>query len=45
MLNADPVTGGIEYRGAGKWVIGERPGIGAGFDETYLEPMEKITVT
>jgi len=45
MLNADPVTGGIEYRGAGKWVLEERPGIGAGFDESYLEPMEKITIT
>ena len=45
MLAADPVSGGIEYRGAGLWVLGEDPGIGAGFEESYLEPMEKVTLT
>jgi len=45
MLDADPVTGGIQYQGAGLWTIGEDPGIGAGFDEAYLERMEKITIS
>lgn len=44
MLAEDPVTGGITYGGSGKWELGENPGIGAGFDETYLEKMEKITI-
>ncbi len=45
MLDADPVTGGIKYQGAGLWTLMEEPGIGAGFDEAYLEPMEKIILT
>jgi L-Ala-D/L-Glu epimerase len=45
MLSADPVTGGIEYMGSGKWTITDRPGIGAGFDETYLEKMERVTIS
>ncbi len=44
MLADDPVTGGIEYMGKGRWVLGEEPGIGAGFDENYLESMEKAIV-
>lgn len=45
MLDADPVTGGIEYKGSGKWILRDRPGIGADFDETYLESMEKIILS
>ncbi|MEN8202453.1 MAG: dipeptide epimerase [Bacteroidota bacterium] len=45
MLDADPVTGGIEYRGSGKWELGDEPGIGAGFDEAYLETMESVTIS
>ena len=45
MLDADPVTGGILYQGAGLWTIGESPGIGAGFDEGYLESMEKVSIS
>jgi L-alanine-DL-glutamate epimerase-like enolase superfamily enzyme len=45
MLDEDPVSGGIEYRGAGRWTLGEGVGIGAGFDEDYLKSMEKVTVT
>ncbi|MCK5066563.1 MAG: dipeptide epimerase [Bacteroidales bacterium] len=45
MLDADPVTGGIEYQGSGKWTLNEQPGIGAGFDEKYLETMEKVTIS
>ncbi len=44
MLAEDPVTGGIEYKGSGKWVLGDTPGIGAGFDENYLENMERVIV-
>ncbi len=41
MLAEDPVTGGISYEGAGKWTLDEQPGIGAGFDEAFLESMEQ----
>ena len=44
MLDADPVTGGIKYGGSGLWTLEDRPGIGAGFDEKYLESMEKATI-
>ncbi|WP_167619711.1 mandelate racemase/muconate lactonizing enzyme family protein [Maribellus sediminis] len=44
MLAEDPVTGGIEYKGNGKWELGDSPGIGAGFDESYLENMERVIV-
>ncbi len=44
MLADDPVTGGIEYKGNGKWVLGDAPGIGADFDEEYLKDMERVTV-
>jgi len=44
MLAEDPVTGGIEYKGNGAWVLGEDPGIGAGFDEGYLDTMERVIV-
>ncbi len=45
MLDKDPVVGGIEYKGAGLWVLEESPGIGAGFDEAFLESMERITIS
>jgi len=45
MLDADPVTGGIQYAGSGLWVLPDRPGIGAGFDEAYLKSMEKTVLT
>jgi L-alanine-DL-glutamate epimerase-like enolase superfamily enzyme len=45
MLDADPVTGGIKYQGAGQWTLGESPGIGAGFDEAFLGSMEKTTIS
>ena len=45
MLDADPVSGGLEYQGAGRWTLGEEPGIGAGFDEAYLESMELISIS
>ena len=45
MLDADPVTGGIRYQGSGQWTLEDQPGIGAGFDEAYLEPMEKVTLS
>jgi len=45
MLNADPVTGGIEYKGRGLWTLEDQPGIGAAFDEAYLEGMEKISIS
>ncbi len=44
MLDSDPVTGGIQYRGNGKWELGDNPGIGAGFNEEYLNSMYKETV-
>jgi L-alanine-DL-glutamate epimerase-like enolase superfamily enzyme len=45
MLDADPVTGGIEYMGSGRWILGENPGIGAGFDEAFLESMEQLSIS
>jgi len=45
MLDADPVTGGIEYRGSGRWILSDKNGIGAAFDEAFLESMEKLTVS
>jgi len=45
MLDKDPVTGGIEYKGAGLWILGESPGIGAGFDEAFLESMERVSIS
>ncbi len=38
----DPVTGGITYKGKGKWELPEVPGIGAGFEESFLERMESV---
>lgn len=44
MLDADPVTGGIEYQGSGRWVLGDAPGIGADFKADYLESMEIVII-
>ena len=44
MLNEDPVTGGIEYKGGGRWLLGDRPGIGADFRESHLESMERAII-
>ena len=44
MLDADPVTGGIQYQGKGKWILEDAPGIGAGFDEDFLSTMESVTI-
>lgn len=44
MLDADPVTGGIQYQGKGKWILEDAIGIGAGFNEEFLKSMESVTV-
>lgn len=44
MLSEDPVVGGIEYKGSGKWELNDTPGIGANFNEDYLKDMERIRV-
>jgi L-alanine-DL-glutamate epimerase-like enolase superfamily enzyme len=44
MLDADPVTGGIQYQGSGKWTLDDTVGIGAGFDEDFLKSMQSVTV-
>jgi len=44
MLAEDPVTGGIQYQGRGKWILEETIGIGAGFKEDFLNSMESVTV-
>ena len=40
----DPVTGGIQYKGSGKWILPDTPGIGADFDPEFLDKMEKIII-
>jgi len=44
MLAEDPVLGGVEYKGNGKWELGDTPGIGADFKQDVLDEMEHITV-
>ncbi len=44
MLAEDPVTGGIQYEGKGKWILDEAIGIGADFDEDFLNSMESVTI-
>jgi L-alanine-DL-glutamate epimerase-like enolase superfamily enzyme len=44
MLAEDPVTGGIQYQGKGRWTMGEEPGIGADFDDSFLGEMEKQVI-
>jgi L-alanine-DL-glutamate epimerase-like enolase superfamily enzyme len=41
---SDPVIGGIEYQGAGHWILPDSPGIGAKFDSRILDKMEKIII-
>ncbi|MEA3462582.1 MAG: dipeptide epimerase [Bacteroidota bacterium] len=45
MLDADPVTGGIEYMGSGLWTLRDKSGIGAAFDDAFLSSMEKVSIT
>ncbi|XOV91250.1 MAG: mandelate racemase/muconate lactonizing enzyme family protein [Bacteroidota bacterium] len=40
----DPVIGGIVLEGMGKWKLPDGPGIGADFDEEFLEGMERIVI-
>lgn len=40
----DPVTGGIQYKGKGKWELPETPGIGADFDSDFLDKMDKVVI-
>jgi len=45
MLAEDPVTGGIQYQGKGKWMLNENAiGIGADFDKKVLDKMERFVV-
>jgi L-alanine-DL-glutamate epimerase-like enolase superfamily enzyme len=45
MLADDPVTGGITYLENGRVKVPDTPGIGADFDSSYLDKMEKITIS
>lgn len=40
----DPVIGGLEYKGQGKWVLPDLPGIGAEFDPEFLKNSDKIEI-
>ena len=40
----DPVTGGILYRGKGKWELPQVPGIGGDFNPEFLEKMNKMII-
>ena len=40
----DPVTGGIQYMGKGKWELPEVPGIGADFDPAFLDKMKTAII-
>ena len=44
MLDADPVIGGIQYEGKGKWILKDAMGIGADFDEVFLSGVESVTI-
>jgi hypothetical protein len=44
MHSEDPVIGGIEYVGNGKWILPETIGLGAEIDTKFLERMEKTVV-
>jgi len=44
MLAEDPVVGGIEYKGSGKWELGDTPGIGASFDDAFMKEMEHVVI-
>lgn len=40
----DPVIGGIQTKGRGKWELPDSPGIGADFDQQFLDRMEKVVI-
>jgi L-alanine-DL-glutamate epimerase-like enolase superfamily enzyme len=40
----DPVTGGIQYKGQGKWELPQVAGIGGDFDPKFLEKMKKAII-
>ncbi len=44
MLAADPVVGGIQYQGKGKWILNDTIGIGATFEEDFLNSMESVII-
>ena len=44
MHSEDPVIGGIEYVGNGKWILPETIGLGAIIDQKFLDKMEMTTV-
>ncbi|MCW3092404.1 MAG: dipeptide epimerase [Ferruginibacter sp.] len=44
MFVEDPVTGGITYDNKGEITVPGTPGLGAGFDETYLKGLIKVVV-
>lgn len=44
MLADDPVRGGISYLGSGRVAVPDAPGIGADFDQSYLDKMEKVVI-
>jgi L-Ala-D/L-Glu epimerase len=44
MFEEDPVIGGISYNDKGEIAIPEIPGLGAGFDEEYLERLDQIEI-
>ena len=41
----DPVVGGIEYHEGGRWKLPQSSGIGAEFDQNFLDKMEKVVVS
>ena len=44
MHSVDPVIGGIEYVGNGKWILPETVGLGATIEEEFLNDMEMTTI-
>lgn len=44
MFMKDPVIGGINYNATGEVSVPEIPGLGARFDENYLQQLKKIVV-
>ena len=41
----DPVLDGLEYKGKGKWILPDKPGIGAEFDPDFLLESEKVEIS
>ncbi len=44
MFEEDPVNGGIGYSDKGEVTVPEAAGLGAGFEESYLQRLEKIVM-